>query len=156
MSSILNNLNRPIGRTAIISFLIAAILAVVSIIIPLANPVTASKSWYKFLYNNGTFNWPLVILESIVLIIMYFFLVVCLGSFAEINNRLPSWGEVIAAIIITLIFALFAPKLSISGQTSASVVNNFSSHMQAATFWFTVLGIIIMTLYIIFSEDKSK
>ena len=76
MSSYEKYVNSEIGRTFLISGLLALILGYLTIIIPLADTVSTDP-WYSFLYNDVTiaeedrFNAFLVILETLFL---YYFI----------------------------------------------------------------------------------
>ncbi len=164
MSSISEQLiQNPTGRTAIFSLLIALFLFFLAWIIPLAN-ITGGE-WYDFLYKdvelpeNERFNWALMIIETLLFTIFYLFLVIFFGSLAELRNNLPSWGEVFISAVITLGLAYFLPRFStsgtIEGTESESGFNHFTGDMQIAVFWLTLLGIILMTLYIIYSDDEK-
>ena len=165
MSTVNRIFETPIGRTAVISVLIAAFLGIIAILIPLAT--LENDPWYRFLYldvelpEDERFNLGLVLLESLVLTLFYLFLTIFMGSLAELQNRLPSWGEVFFAGGVTLIAAFFLTKLgigdvAIEGSTSALGFNHFTGSMQSSVFWFTFIGMILMTLYLMYSQEPEN
>lgn len=154
----------PRGRSAIFALIIAGVLFIISMLIPLADPST--ESWYSGLYmdlslpEEDRFNWTLVIIESLLFTLFYLFFTVFLGGSAEVRGAVPSWREIFTGVIFTLIFAAFIPRFGISGGIAGGLsdtgVNNFTESMQTAVFWFTVLGIFLMTLYIFFTGPKQE
>ena len=132
-------IENPTGRTVIFSFLIAALLFLVSWFIPLANP--GEDSWYSFLYKDLTlpvedrFNYGLVILEVLLFTFFFFFIVVFLGSMADLRNTLPSYFEIFTAAVISITLAAFIPKIEVTGAQGAA---NFTPDMQSAVFWFSI------------------
>lgn len=157
-------ITNPMGRTALISFLLSLIFAYLSFLLPLAP--ADNNAWYSFLYSDITlppeerFNWGLVILESFFFGLFFFFLVVGLGAYAEVQNRLPSWTEFIVAAIITIILSLLLPQISVGegsvGEISGSGFNHFTTKMQTAVFFFTLLFMILWTLYIYYSAPNQE
>ncbi|MHA2250791.1 MAG: hypothetical protein ACXAD7_10525 [Candidatus Kariarchaeaceae archaeon] len=165
MSSVSEQLfQSPTGRTAIFSFLIAAALFLFAWVIPLAS--LDGDPWYDFLYKDVTlpeedrFNWGLVLVESLLFTLFYLFILIFFGSLAELRNNLPSWGEVVISAIITVGFAFFLPKFTTSGSVEGTEnetgANHFTGPMQTAVFWLSVLGIILMTLYVIYSGKDQE
>ncbi len=160
MSSFTDTLSTPIGRTAALSFLLTLVFLFFAGIIPLAE--NTDDAFYSFLYQDlekaegDRFNWYLVILESILLSLSYLFMLIFFGSMAEIRNNLPSWGEAFLSTFITLVLTFFFINLSvegsIAGTDASSGFNHFTESMRRATFIFTIIGIILMTLYMIKSE----
>lgn len=150
-------IENPTGRTVIFSFLIAAFLFLISWFIPLANP--GEESWYNFLYKDLTlpvedrFNWGLVIVEVLLFTLFFFFMVVFLGSLSDMRNTLPSYFEMFTAAVITLTLAAFIPKIEVTGAEGAG---NFTPGMQTGVFWFSVLGVILMILYIYFTRPADE
>lgn len=154
-----------IGRTFVITGILVLIFGYLAVIIPLA-PAN-NNAWYSFLYKDVTldpadrFNAILVILEALLLTLFYFFLVVALGSYAEVNNRIPSWTELVLAAIISVLLSYLLPQISI-GQ--ATLVNNgtgtgtkhFTPKMQLWVFLGTLVGIILSSLYIFYSAPKEE
>ncbi len=69
-------------------------------------------------------------------------------------------GEVFISAIITIGLAYFLPRFTtagnVQGTTQESGVSHFSSSMQTSVFWLTVLGIILMTLYVIYSGENEE
>ncbi|MHA2250838.1 MAG: hypothetical protein ACXAD7_10760 [Candidatus Kariarchaeaceae archaeon] len=165
MSSLSEQLfQSPTGRTVIFSFIVAAFLFLLAWVIPLAS--LDGDPWYGFLYKDTTlpetdrFNWSLVLIESFLFTLFYLFILIFFGSLAELRNNLPSWGEVIISAIITIGFSYFLPKFTTSGTVEGTErstgANHFTGEMQTVVFWFTILGIILMTLYVIYSGSESE
>jgi len=154
--------NTDIGKTFLITTILALVFGFLSIAIPIA-PAN-ENAWYSFLYMDVTLppdqrmNWGLVILEAFVFTFFYFFSTVALGSYAEIQNRLPSWGEVTFAALITILLSYFFPKVSVGdvNVTGGSGYNHFTPKMQLAVFILTLVGITLSTLYLVYSEPKSE
>ncbi|MHA2090590.1 MAG: hypothetical protein ACW98K_07000 [Candidatus Kariarchaeaceae archaeon] len=145
----------PTGRTAMLSLLIALFLSLFAWVIPIAT--LEGDPWYSFLYEQ---SWLLVFVESLLFTLFYFFALIFFGSLQELRNNLPSWGEVFISAIITLGLAYFLPRFTtggtVQGTTQESGVSHFSSSMQTAVFWFTAIGIILMTLYVIYSGENEE
>lgn len=159
-SSIFDN---PQGRNALFTGIVALLLVFLAFYIPLVeNPA----AWNKFLYKDLTlpekdrYNIWLVLLETIILTLIYFFTLICLGSYAEFRNRLPSWGEVFTSGIFTIALATFFPRFSVGGglqgTTASTGYNYFTSSMQWSVFFGTVLGMVLVTLYIMYSEEEKQ
>jgi hypothetical protein len=154
----------PTGRTAIFSFLIAAFLFLISWFIPLAN--VAEDSWYSFLYKDVTlpvedrFNFGLVIIEVILFTLFFFFVVVFLGSMADLRNTLPSYFEIFTAAVISITLAAFIPKIGVTGGVAGTGtdkgVSHFTPDMQTTVIWLTILGILLMTLYLYFTRPADE
>ncbi len=158
-------IERPTGRTAVISFILAAFFFIVAWFIPLVDPTV--QNWYSFLYKDISlpederFNWYLVIIESLLFSLFYLFSVIFLGSIADLRNTIPSWFELFVSASITVLISILIPKFGIggsgiSGSGSDTGLNNFTAKMQTAVFWFTILGILLFTLYIIYSAPKEE
>ncbi|MDH5401270.1 MAG: hypothetical protein OEZ01_11720 [Candidatus Heimdallarchaeota archaeon] len=159
--------NTPTGRTAIISLLLALLMFFFSWLIVLSNP--SEEVWYFFIYNvenEGDFNWWIVIIESILFTLLYLFLVIFMGNLAELNNQIPTWKEVFYSAAITLITAIFIPKSKVGvfelsddiGQDSlqtGEIYQNTTETMQWVIVLFAAIGIVLMTLYLMYTEPKE-
>ena len=150
-------IENPTGRTVILSFLIAAFLFLISWFIPLANP--SEESWYSFLYKDLTlpvedrFNWGLVIIEAVLFTLFFFFMVVFLGSLTDLRNALPSYFEMFTAAVITFALVIFIPKIGVTGAEGAG---NFTPEMQTAVLWFSILGVVLIFLYLYFTRPADE
>lgn len=157
---------RP-GRTSLISGLIAIILLYIAFLIPSAPYDT--EAWYFFLYQNvdieaENFVWSLVLVESLLLTIIYLFLVIFAGSYAELQNRLPSYGEMLFAGFIALGGALIITQLTVA-QGAVQIGEGvdpigagfryFNRSMRTTVFFLTLLGIILVTAYIYFTSPNE-
>ena len=164
MSFVEKYIENPTGKSALISTITAGLFFILSWLIPLA-PYEDGK-WYLFLYKDITiaaedrFNWGLVLIEVILFALFFFYLTVALGNYAEIRDSLPGWKELGTAVLITITLAAFVPKFGITGDLSGSAsdkgFNHFTESMQTVVFWFTLLGIIIATLYLRYTEPKQE
>ncbi|MEK9716420.1 MAG: hypothetical protein VW394_06630 [Candidatus Heimdallarchaeota archaeon] len=166
MSSYEKYVNSEIGRTFLISGLMALILGYLTIIIPLADTVSTDP-WYSFLYNDVTiaeedrFNVFLVILETLFFVLFYFFFTIALASYKEINDQIPSWGQLFYAGSVTILGSLLIPQLdfqgNVEGTGSGSGYNHFTSSMQTWVAVMTIVGVVLVSLYIYYTEtQKSK
>jgi hypothetical protein len=164
MSSLNTYFDTPIGRTMVISLLLAAFMFFFALLIPLA-PYD-ENAWYAFLYMDisldpsDRMNWGLMFLESVLLILLYLFIIIGLGSYAELNNRLPSWGEVATGGIITLLAALLLPQIpgpetTIEG-IGTSGYYHFTSNMQIGVFITTLVGMILVTMYLMYTAPADE
>ena len=153
----------PLKRTLLFSSILALALFWLAFTLPILEDT--DDAWYSFLYKNleipeeDRYNLPLVIVETLALSFFYLFMLISVGSMAELRNNLPSWNEVFVSGSVTLILAFFFPKFSVqggfAGTESSSGNNHFTSDMQLSVFFFTLLGIIIMTWYVINSASEN-
>ncbi|MFV2013950.1 MAG: hypothetical protein ACC656_00845, partial [Candidatus Heimdallarchaeota archaeon] len=99
-------------------------------------------------------------LEAITLSLFYLFSLIFVGSLTELRNNLPSWNEVFVSGTVTLILAFFFPRFSVGGgirgTEGATGFNHFTPDMQLHVFLLTILGIILMTLYVMKSAQDNK
>ncbi len=163
MSFIEKYIENPIGRSGLISFLIATVVFLLTWLIPFA-PYT-NGAWYLFLYKDikipveDRYNLLLVIVDVLLLLVFYFYLTVSLGNFAEVRNRLPGWSELVPSVIITGFMAWFQPLFGINGALVGTDkdtgFNHFTPDMHLSVFWATVVGIILITLYFMNSGPKE-
>ncbi len=160
-SSLFDN---PLKRTLLFSTLIALILVWIAGILPLLEDT--ENAWYSFLYKDleipeeDRYNFVLVMVETLALSFFYLFMLIAVGSLAELRNNLPSWNEVFVSGSVTLILAFFFPRFSvrqgIAGTESSSGFNHFTSSMQTSVFFFTLLGIILLTWYVMKSAPENE
>ena len=159
-----NIFESPLKKTLLFSAVISLILFWVAFILPiLENTETA---WYSILYKDlnipeeDRYNITLVLLEAITLSLFYLFSLIFVGSLAELRNNLPSWNEVFVSGTVTLILAFFFPRFSVGGgirgTEGSTGFNHFTPDMQLHVFLLTILGIILMTLYVMKSAQDNK
>ena len=159
-----NIFESPLKKTLLFSAVISLILFWVAFTLPiLENP---QDEWYSFLYKDlntpeeDRYNFTLVILETIALSLFYLFSLIFVGSLAELRNNLPSWNEVFVSGTVTLILAFFFPRFSVGGgirgTESSTGFNHFTSDMQLSVFLLTIVGVFLMTLYVMKSSQPNE
>lgn len=164
MSFVEKYIENPTGKSALISTITAGLFFVISWLIPLAG--YEEGKWYLFLYKDITiaaedrFNIGLVLLEVLLLTLFFFYLTVALGNYSEIRDSLPGWKELGTAFVITITLAAFVPKIGITGDFTGTATdkgfNHFTESMQSTVFWLTLLGIIIASLYLKYTQPKEE
>ncbi|MHA2501369.1 MAG: hypothetical protein ACXAE3_00665 [Candidatus Kariarchaeaceae archaeon] len=154
----------PIGRTVLITGLLSVLFAYLAFLLPLAPADNSGlfSGLYKdvSLPDEDRFNLALVILESLFLSLTFFFLTVALAAQAQVSNQIPSWRELIVSGIIVLIMSWLVPQISVGEATlaggSGSGFNHFTPDMQTWTFVGTVIGLILFSLYLIYSTPSAS
>lgn len=159
-----NIFESPLKKTLLFSAVISLILFWVAFTLPLLE--NTEDAWYNFLYKDlntpeeDRYNITLVLLETLALSLFYLFSLIFVGSLAELRNNLPSWNEVFVSGTVTLILAFFFPRFSvgggIEGTESSTGFNHFTSDMQLSVFLLTIVGIFLMTLYVMKSSQDNE
>jgi hypothetical protein len=159
-----NIFESPLKRTLLFSAVISLIFFWLAFTLPILE--NTEGKWYDFLYEDlntpeeDRYNLALVILETLALTFFYLFSLIFVGSLAELRNNLPSWNEVFVSGTVTLILAFFFPRFSvgggIGGTESSTGFNHFTSDMQLSVFLLTIVGIILMTLYVMKSAQDTE
>lgn len=160
-SSLFDN---PLKRTILFSTLLAAALFLLALTLPILEDT--DDVWYSFLYEDldkpeaDRYNFALVLVETLALSFLYLFTLIAVGSLAELRNNLPSWNEVFVSGAVTLILAFFLPRLSVggglAGTESSKGNNHFTTSMQTHVFLLTILGIIMLTWYVMKSAPENE
>lgn len=159
-----NIFESPLKKTLLFSAVISLIFFWLAFILPILE--NTEDGWYNFLYSDletpeaDRYNITLVLLETLALTMFYLFSLIFFGSLAELRNNLPSWNEVFVSGSLTLIMAFFFPRFSVGGGiggTEASTgFNHFTSDMQLHVFLLSIVGIILMTLYVMKSTQDTE
>ena len=146
-----------------ITGILAILFGYFAFLLPLAP--TDTESWYSGLYMDITlpdeerFNALLVFLEVLFLSLTYLFLTIALAAQAQVQRQIPSWTQLVISGIITLILASIFPEISVGEASlegaSGSGYNHFTPAMQTWTFWGTVIGVLLFSLYIIYTSPPK-
>lgn len=154
----------PIGRTVLISGILTLVFAYLSLLLPLAP--ADNEGFLSFLYKDITlpeedrFSNSLVFFESLFLSLTFFFFAVALGGRAQVQSQIPSWGQLFISAGMVLILAWLFPQISVGEASlaggSGSGFNHFTPEMQSWTFIGTLIGIILFSLYIIYTSPQQK
>ncbi len=140
-------------QTLIISILADVLLIVIAMFLAITNEALIDRtnlpSFLKIIYTTGIikgFNVTLSIIFLLIFSFMFFFTVLAYGSYTELRDRIPSWGEIIIPGIVIPLIALLIMGLTaaeegftLAGSASSSNISNFTSAMR----W-TVFGVLIL------------
>ncbi|MHA2029423.1 MAG: hypothetical protein ACXAC2_12160 [Candidatus Kariarchaeaceae archaeon] len=159
-----NIFESPLKRTLLFSAVIALFLFWLAFTLPILE--STENEWYGFMYEDletpeeDRYNLSLVLLESFVLSLFYLFTLIFVASLADLRTGLAGWNEVFVSGIVTLILAFFFPRFSVGGGVggteSSTGFNHFTSDMQLSVFFLTLIGIVLLTLYVMKSAEENQ
>jgi len=145
------------GRSFILGLFLSALLILVNLWLALQNPELSGLGWlYLKEINSTDINWGLMTVFVLISWFTFLFLVIALANRREVNGDIASWGEIFIPAIFVLIVELALTNISIQGTTDVEAFKNFSGRMIWVTFLFNLLGIILVTIYFYFVNDKTE
>ena len=141
------------NRTLLISIIITIGALILAILFASYSGDENTPGWLQGLYEQGEYRIGLTILIIVFLMILHFFFLIAIATFAEIRAIMPSWGTLGLSAIFTLLITWMVVSIKIYGGSNLS---NFTNGMKWTIFG-VMLGFIVLTItYVFFTETKEK
>jgi hypothetical protein len=147
------------GRTFILAFLVALLLASLNIVLALQDPALTMIGWlYREEIESTDINWLLVGISVVLLWITYLMIVIAFANRKELNGGLPSWEDLFIPAVIVILFGVFISNLTIQGGQTGAVegFSNFSGRMRWVSLLINLMGILLIMIYIYFANPTQE